>query len=145
MSASTTTQTSAGTSPAGITPAPAPQYNGTLRQAPNEPPVYLVINGLLCWIPDLQTMTNLITPGAKIVQDPNLAEISVGPQLTSGAVLAKAAGDNPTYLVTNGQKQWVPNPTIWSDYQFNWGMVQTVPFVVIEFVPSGPDLEGPTS
>ena len=142
---STTNQrAAAGTAPSGITPSPAPQYNGTLRQAPNTAPVYLVINGALCWIPDPQTFNNLITPGAKIITDPNLDEIAVGTPLTSGAVLAKASGDQPTYLVSNGVKMWVPNPTIWGDYQFNWGQVQTVPFIVIESIPSGPDLQGPS-
>jgi len=135
--------TASAAAPVGITPSPNPQLNGTLRQAPNTAPVYLVINGLLCWIPDPQTMTNLITPGAKIVSDPNLDEISPGTPLTSGAVLAKGPGDEPTFLVSNGVKMWVPNPTIWGIYQFNWGMVVQVPQVVIDSIPTGPDIEGP--
>jgi hypothetical protein len=121
MSANSQSTTAAvGTSPVGITPAPAPQLNGTLQQEPNTPPVYLVINGLLCWIPDLPTMSNLIAPGAKINQNPNLAEIAIGTPLTSGAVLVKGDVDESVYLVSNAVKMWIPSPTIFGNYQFNW-------------------------
>lgn len=142
MSANSQSTTAAvGTSPAGITPSPAPQLNGTLQQEPNTAPVYLVINGLLCWIPDLQTMTNLIAPGAKIGGD--AAEITVGTPLTSGAVLAKGDVDPSTYLVSNGVKMWIPNETIFGNYTFNSAKVVTVPQIVINSVPDGPNLDGP--
>ena len=137
---SQSTTTAAGTVPAGVTPSPAPQYNGMLQQEPNTAPVYQVINGVLCWIPDLQTLSNLIVPGAKAQ---NLADIAVGTPLTSGAVLAKGDVDPSTYLVSNGVKMWIPNETIFGNYQFNWAKVVTVPQIVINSIPDGPILDGP--
>jgi len=144
MSANTqSTTAAAGTSPAGITPAPAPQLNGTLQKDPNAPPVYSVINGLLCWIPDLQTMSNLIAPPPTINPNQNLAEIAVGTPLTSGAVLVKGDVDDSTYLVSNGVKMWIPTETIFGNYQFNWAKVVVVPQIVINSIPDGPQLDGP--
>ena len=140
---SQSTTAAAGTAPAGVTPAPAPQLNGTLQQEPNTAPVYSVINGLLCWIPDLLTISNLIAPGATITQNPNLAEIAVGTPLTSGAVLVKGDVDESVYLVSNAVKMWIPSPTIFGNYQFNWAKVVVVPQIVINSIPDGPQLDGP--
>ena len=141
MSANSQSTTAAvGTSPAGVTPSPAPQYNGMLQQEPNTAPVYQVINGLLCWIPDLQTLSNLIVPGAKAQ---NLGDIAVGTPLTSGALLVKGDVDPSAYLVSNGVKMWIPNETIFGKYQFNWAKLVTVPQIVINSIPDGPSLDGP--
>ena len=144
MSASSqSTMPAAGPAPAGITPSPAPQLNGTLQQEQNTAPVYLVLNGLLCWIPDLATLANLVVPDAKINPNQDLVAIAVGTPLTSGAVLVKGDVDDSTYLVSNGVKMLIPTPTIFTDYQFNWAKVVFVPQIVINSIPDGPNLDGP--
>ena len=62
-----------------------------------------------------------------------------GPALTNGAVLAKGSG-SPVYLVTNGQKLWIPNPETFNKFAFNWDKIVTVPDVVIDFIPTGPNI-----
>lgn len=59
----------AGTAQAGITPQPMPQLNGLLLQLPGAAPVYLVLNGYRCWVPDSTTFQNLFVSGATIIQD----------------------------------------------------------------------------
>src|ERR1044072_2721790 len=130
---------------AQATPEPAPQYNGPLRQTPGTPQVYLILNDLACWVPDLTTLGNLFVPGAKIVQDSNLDNIKQGEALTSGAVLAEATGTAPVYLLTNGVKMWIPNWDIFNDYQFNKTNIQLVSPDKINSIPTGPNVEGPTS
>ena len=134
-----------GTSAVGVTPEPMPQLNGLLLQLPGNPKVYLVVNGFRCWIPDSATFNNLFPSGATIVQDINIGAISEGPPITSGAVLAQASGAAAVYLVTNGQKCWIPSPDIFNRYQFNGGTVQVVAPILVNSIPSGPDLQGPTS
>jgi hypothetical protein len=132
-----------GTAQVGVTAQPLPELNGLLLQLPGTPKVYLVLNGFRCWIPDPQTFQNLFVPTATVFQDINIGVVSEGPALTTGAVLAQAAGSAPVYLVSNGVKMWIPTPDILNRYQFNSAKIQTVAPVLINFIPNGPDVEGP--
>ena len=61
----------------GVTPAPAPQLNGLLLQLPGASPVYLVINGFRCWVPDPTTYNNLFVGGATVVSDLGVGAVSL--------------------------------------------------------------------
>ena len=134
-----------GTAQVGITPEPMPQLNGLLLQLPGAAPVYLVLNGYRCWVPDPGTFQNLFVSGASIFQDINIGVVSEGPALSSGAALIQGAGTPQVYLVTNGVKMWIPTPTIFTRYQFNSAAIQIVSQVVLNSIPTGPDVQGPTS
>jgi len=134
-----------GTGQVGVTPQPMPQLNGLLLQLPGAAPVYLVLNGYRCWVPDSATFSSLFVNGATIVQDINIGVVSEGPAISSGAVLAQANGSAPVYLVTNGEKMWIPSPAIFSRYQFNSSNINGCAPIIINSVPNGPDLQGPTS
>ena len=127
------------------TPSPMPQLNGLLLQLPGAAPVYLVLNGYRCWVPDSSTFSSLFVSGATIVQDINIGVVAEGPAISSGAVLAQANGSPQVYLVTNGQKMWVPSSAIFSRYQFNSSNIDGCAPIIINSVPNGPDLQGPTS
>ena len=133
-----------GTKQIGVTPAPAPELNGLLLQLPGQPKVYLVLNGFRRWVPDPGTFNSLFVQGARVIQDIGIGAISEGDPLTSGAVLLKGNSAPNTYLVTNGVKMWIPSPDIFQTYQFNSGAVVTVPQIVADFIPSGPNVDGPT-
>jgi hypothetical protein len=137
--------TAAGTAQVGITPQPMPELNGLLLQLPGAPQVYLVLNGFRCWVPDPATFANLFVPGAAIFQDINIGVVSEGPALSSGAVLAQAAGAPAVYLVSNGFKCWIPSPAIFTRYQFNSAKVQVVAPILINSIPNGPDVQAPTT
>lgn len=134
-----------GTAQVGITPQPMPELNGLLLQLPGAPPVYLVLNGFRCWVPDTTTFNNLFVSGASIFQDINIGVVSEGPALSSGAVLAQAAGNPTIYLVTNGMKYPIPSPAVFNRYQFNFGTVQVCAPIIINSIPNGPDVQGPTT
>lgn len=134
-----------GTASVGVTPEPRPDLNGLLLQLPGSPQVYLVLNGFRVWVPDSTTFSNLFNSGATIVQDINIGVVSEGAALTSGAVLAQGNASPQVYLVSNGEKMWIPTPDIFNRYQFNSGNIQTLPQIVIDFLPNGPNLQGPTS
>lgn len=129
----------------GVTPAPAPQLNGLLLQLPGAAPVYLVINGFRCWVPDSTTFNNLFVSGATIVSDLGVGAVSEGPALSSGAILARGNASPQVYLISNGVKMWIPTPDILNRYQFNGAKIQVLPQIVIDYIPNGPNLQGPTS
>ena len=135
----------AGTTQAGTTPQPMPELNGLLLQLPGAPQVYLVLNGFRCWVPDPATFNNLFVSGATIIQDINIGVVSQGPALSSGAVLAQAAGSPTVYLVTDGEKMAIPSADIFNRYQFNWNSIQVCAPVIINSVPNGPDVQAQTT
>ena len=134
-----------GTSQVGATSQPMPQLNGLLLQLPGAAPVYLVLNGYRCWVPDPTTFNNLFVSGASIVQDINIGVVSEGPALSSGAVLASAAGSPTVYLITDGEKWGIPSMDIFTRYQFNSSNIESCAPVIINAVPNGPNVDGPTS
>ncbi len=71
-----------------------------------------------------------------MVNDYLVDNVPLGLALTSGAVLAKGSGA-PEYLVTNGQKLWIPSPAVFGQFYFNSGKVVTVPDVIINSIPQG--------
>ncbi|HKR15473.1 MAG TPA: hypothetical protein VJT15_25625 [Pyrinomonadaceae bacterium] len=133
-----------GTKQIGVTPAPAPELNGLLLQLPGAPQVYLVINGFRRWVPDTGTFNNLFVLGAKIVQDIGIGAVSEGDALSSGAMLIKGSSSVNIYLLSNGVKMWIPSPTIFQINQFNSAAVLTLPQIVVDSIPSGPDIQPPT-
>jgi hypothetical protein len=132
-----------GSAPVGITPEPAPQLNGLLLQLPGAAPIYLVLNSFRRWIPSPATMAALFVPNPNVIKDIGIGTVSEGPALSANAVLAKADNSERVYLVTNGIKMWIPSPDIFNRYQFNWNKVVTVPSILMESIPNGPDIEGP--
>lgn len=127
----------------GDTPAPHPELNGLILQLPGAPQLYLVLNAFRCWIPDPQTANNLFNSGFTIVPDINIGVVALGAPLTSGAILAKGDASDTVYLVTNGVKMGIPSPDVFNRYQFNWNKIQTFPQIVIDYLPTGPVVQGP--
>jgi hypothetical protein len=113
------------------------RYDGERVKGSNSAPVYLILHGQLRWIPDPTTYNNLFKDWNGIgVNDYLVDNVPVGLPLTSGAVLAKGSGA-AIYVITNGQKLWIPDPTVFNKFYFNSGKVVTVPDVIINSVPQG--------
>ena len=142
---SVTTTNEAGTAPVGDPQSPLSKYNGQLQQDPTEPPVYLCLNASFCWVPDPTTLSNLFVPNATIIQNIDIGEIMPGTSLTSGALLAQVDGTSPCYLITNGQKWLIPSADVFTAYQFNSKNIQSFPQIILDSIPNGPNVEGPTS
>ncbi len=116
------------------------KYDGERVKGSNSAPIYLILHGQLRWIPNPTTYTNLFASWNNVIVSDYLVDsVPSGPALTNGAVLAKGSGA-ATYLVTNGQKLWIPNPDTFNKFSFNSAKVVTVPDVVINAIPSGPNV-----
>ncbi len=124
------------------TAAPAPEYNGRLFQIPGHTEIYLILNGYLRHVPDWETFQELFSNG-RIEPADILDFISKGPALTKGAMLIRGKEVNKTYLLTDKVKMWIPNPTIFEQYHFDAAQVRVDPQIVLDFIPDGPNVEGP--
>ena len=132
-----------GSAQVGVTPAPAPELNGLLLQLPGAPAIYLVLNAFRRWVPSPVTMANLFKGNPTVVPDIGIGAVSEGAALSVDAILAQAQGRAEVYLVSNGVKMWIPNPDIFNRYQFNSAKIQVVAPILIDSIPSGPNVEGP--
>jgi hypothetical protein len=106
-------------------------------------PVYLVMFGTRRHVPDETTYFNLFANWDGIIIDPDLGSIPEGPPLTSGALLMRATGTAPVYLLTNGLKHWVTSQEAMTRYAFDYDKVQEWLPIAVDSIPSGPDINWP--
>jgi hypothetical protein len=119
-------------------PTPRPELNGLRLKLPNQDPIYLIDRGLRRHIPNPATYHNLF--GASPFQeDLNLLDIQEGAEISDGAVLARAEGTAPIYLVEQGSKRHIMSPSIMNQYGFG-GPVQVVAPILLAGIQNGPDI-----
>lgn len=123
--------------------------NGTRFRSkdPKDDPrkVYLVVDGLRHWIPDSDTYENLFRDWDGIEEILDLNDIDPGDDISHGAVLARPGDRPPVYLVAdteNGrvEARHIATSATMDRYYFHWGKVVSVPEVVLNAVPPGPDI-----
>ena len=101
------------------------------------PNVYLVNpEGFLQLVPDPATYNNLFIDWNGITRT-DIANIALGPPLSSGAMLAKGDSSPTVWVISNGVKRGVTSPEVMTKYYFNWNHVMTVPQILIDSIPSG--------
>ncbi|SFI44104.1 hypothetical protein SAMN04515618_12434 [Collimonas sp. OK307] len=116
------------------------QYDGERVIASNGGAIYLVKNGQLQWIPDPTTYNNLfVSWNGVVVSDYLINNIPHGPTLTTGAILAKGSSAT-VYLITNNQKQGIPDMATFNKFYFNSKTIVTLPQIVIDFLLTGPNV-----
>ena len=112
------------------------KYDGERVVSSTGGAIYLVMNGQLRWIPDVATYNDLFTTWNGINQDDYLVDnVPMGTPLSSGALLARGAASAPQYLVTNGQKCWIPSPAVLT--QFNFKQATAYPQIMVDYIPTG--------
>jgi hypothetical protein len=121
--------------------APRPDLNGLRVKLPNRHEIYLIDRGYRRWIPNPATYNNLFRDWNGVVIDIDIDEIPLGASITSGAVLARASGTAPIYLIDQGLKRWIASPAIMDKYYFAWGRVYTLPSATINAIPSGSNID----
>lgn len=117
-----------------------PDLNGVRMKSPDNPMVYMVDQGKKRWIPNPSTYNNLFRDWTSIVVDIDVNEVPTGPQISDGAILARAGGTAPVYLVDQGMKRWIISPATMDKYDFDWGKIKVVEPIVLGALPSGPDI-----
>jgi len=120
---------------------PRPDLNGLRVKMPNQPEIYLIDRGYRRWIPNPATFNNLFRDWNGIVVDINIDEIPLAPQITSGAVLVRAIGAAPVYLVDAGVKRWIVSPAMMDKYYFAWNRVYVLPAGSVDPIPVGPNID----
>jgi len=130
-----------------------PDLNGLIMKVPGRDPLYLILDGYKCHIPNMTTLTNLFVPNPTITPDAGLNEITTGNPITNGAVLARAIGTAGVYLISAPPappnaticKMGIVSTHIFERYQFNSAKIVEVPLVVLEGIPTGPNVAPPTA
>ena len=125
-----------------------PEYNGkriTTDPKIDEGRVYLVLDGVRCWIPNPDTYNNLFRDWNGIEQVLDITDIDRGPDILDGAMLVNQLHGpvgTPLYLIADGTrtKRYIANPATMDAYYFDWGKIVSVPAVVLEVIPQGPDI-----
>jgi len=125
--------------------------DGALVQAQNEPAVFIIENGALRWIPDIETfnMLGLNTGMVQVVSKQELLSIPQGQPLSSKfnpriepqeRVMYQVPGDPAVYIVINKTLRWVLDPETIFAMGYNWGMVQSISAQDLNMFPKGPRL-----
>lgn len=123
---------------------PHPALDGKRVKDPDRPEIFFVWgDGYKCHIPNPTTYNNLFNTWSGVMKlDPDeLAQIAPGPPLTSGAILARAKDTAPVFLVTNGKKHHIKNPSVMGYCSFNWNAVVIVPPIMLDAIPTGPVID----
>lgn len=120
---------------------PRPDLNGLRVKFPNRPEIYLIDRGYRRWVPNPMTYNNLFRDWNGIVVDIDINEIPLAVQISSGAILVRADGTAPVYLVDQGTKRWITSPAIMDKYYFAWGRVYVLPPASVYPIPVGPSID----
>lgn len=128
----------------GMTPAsflaPRPDLNGLRVKLPGRPEIYLIDQGYRRWIPNPATFNNLFRNWNGIVEEISITSIPTSQNISSGAILARAYGTAPVYLVDQGLKRWITSPAAMDRYNFSWERVYEVPSILLNSIPSGANI-----
>ena len=120
-------------------PAPAPQLNGYLLKHPESPAIYLILNGLRCQVPDPATLVGLFVTNRQVHEDFHIDLITKGDDIAVGASLVKGDGSPQQYFLPGKVKMWIRDLTTFSQYQFR--QVTTIPQILINSIPDGPNVQ----
>jgi hypothetical protein len=105
-----------------------PDITEGMRARDPNGPIYLMLDGVLRHIPDIETYNNLFT-------DAGGGPIAFGPPLTRGAYLARMPGDPAFYLVVDGKKRHIAAQQTMTKFGFSEAKVQQKD---ISQIPVGP-------
>ena len=114
--------------------------DGYLVRAPNDTKVYLVLGGFRRHIPDAATFTKLFKSSCMVWDSPFAGLIDLGAPLV-GASLLRGDPSGRLYFFVDGRKEYIPNMTILNRYCFDASKSYTIPDPIIDYIPSGPDLD----
>ena len=120
--------------------APRPDLNGLRVKLPHRSEIYLILDGCRRWIPSPAAYNRLFRDWNGVVVDIDIDEIPLAAPLSDGAVLIKGDGTAPVYLVSNNVKRWITSPAAMDKYYFNWSKIQVVAPILVNNIPTGPDI-----
>lgn|GEM_PF-6163665 len=136
---STPPQIDASARPSASGPTPHPALDGKRIKMVGSGAIYFVWNGgYKCWVPDPTTYNNMFQSWDNIEElaADQFDAIATGAPITSGAMLAAGTGQGAVFLVTNGHKNFVTQPSVMTYCNFRWPST-TYPPVLIDFIPMG--------
>jgi hypothetical protein len=123
---------------------PRPDLDGLRVAIPGDAKVYLIMDGgYRRLIPNPPTYNNLFRSWNGIISDIGVGLIPELPPLSNLAVLVRAAGTAPVYLVSNGRKCWVTSKEAMDRYDFASNKIVELSPAVVDAIPNGPNINWP--
>jgi hypothetical protein len=127
-------QRSVGTKPEDV----ITSMDGLLVQIPGDPSVYLIMEGKRRAVPNPATYARLFNSDCKIWgPDPSWAIVDAGQPLDCNALLVVGQSSGAVYLLTDGDRYWVPNEAILAKYCFNASQAIALPDEYIDQISAG--------
>ncbi|HEV3194185.1 MAG TPA: hypothetical protein VGY54_26955, partial [Polyangiaceae bacterium] len=122
--------------------APRRALAGRRLVSPGHSEIYVVDpDGFRRRIPNHTTYNRLFRNWSGIDDEPNLHEIAIGPELTTGTILVRGDAADAIYLLDQGRKRLVADAAAMDKYWFNWSRIFAVRQAVIDRIPPGADWE----
>ncbi|WP_412024307.1 hypothetical protein [Burkholderia cepacia] len=117
-------------------------YDGIRVRSHQSTNLYLVVNGVLHYIPNPDTYFNLFPSWEGIFIDDYLTtHIPKSIPLSVGASLIRGDSSPLRYLLTNGEKRAIPDDIIFKKFDFDPSKVKVIPDSVVESLPTGEDID----
>jgi hypothetical protein len=132
--------TTLGLNPPVSTAVVRPDLNGIRVRSPADPKIYLIDRGVKRWIPNPETYNNLFANWDNVIVSIEVNEITSGPDITNGAVLARPSGQAPIYLLDQNQKRHIQSPATMAKYSFNGGRVYQIPPAIMDSIYTGDEI-----
>lgn len=118
--------------------------NGLRFKNPESDAIYLMDQGCLRLIPNPETYNNLFRNWEGIILNIDINIFPICVPITDGAILARPFNENPVYLIDNFMKRLITSPVAMDDYWFAWDRVYKVPPILLDFIPTGPNINPST-
>lgn len=111
--------------PEPIYPPPQPTEevypDGTLIKIPDNPNVYVIVNGKRKLIPNPETFVSYNYNWNDVIIAETVT-VNIYPEVT----LIRAEGDDRIYQIVDGKKHWIPSAETFLNYGFDWSDVVNV-------------------
>jgi hypothetical protein len=118
--------------------------DGCRLRKPGEAAVWLIFQGLRHHIADPDTYSALFADDRGVVDDVQVGEIALGPELNHGSCLVRAQGGVSIYLVFGRPRAircFIPTLESFNEFGFAMSKVCDVPRILLDAIPVGPELE----
>ena len=112
-----------------------PDLNGLRLRHPVSGYIYLVEGGVLHWIPDMATYTNLFKDITAHRDEVNLDRIDKGEDFSPGAILGRDETTGNIYLISNNKKRFIVDMDVYRKYGF--GNYTNMAPVALNAIPDG--------
>lgn len=104
--------------------------------------IYKIDGDKIRYVPSAYDLKNLghIGSNQTNLQSQALSQFEVGEDILASGSLVKNASDGKVYVVSGNKLHYIPGPSVFSAYRFNWSAIKTYNFSNLTSYSIGPEL-----